>query len=105
MDREEKKRLRGILFRHLDGIAMTSTVKALNKIGIIKFILEHPTFHFIEINSAFKTNDGYLNVALRILASQGWIKRDILMDGQDLMFSITEKGQNPRKIGQKIKSH
>ena len=45
MKREEKKVLRGILFRHLDGIAVAPTVSALYDGGITEYILQHPHFH------------------------------------------------------------
>ena len=46
MDRERKKQLRGILFRHLDGIAITPTVNALHHKGICNYILNNPEFNF-----------------------------------------------------------
>ena len=93
MDVNEKKKLRSILFRHLDGIAIIPTVHGLNEIGIIDFIKEHHDFSFTDLQSNFKTNDGYLNVALRLLASQGWLNRNIMIDGQEIDFSLTKKGK------------
>ena len=60
MDSKEKKKLRNILFRHLDGIAIIPTVAALTKIGIINFIKGHHVFLFSDLQSNFKINDGYL---------------------------------------------
>ena len=40
MNQQETKTLRGILFRHLDGIALCGTISALNSQGITKFILK-----------------------------------------------------------------
>ena len=92
MDSKEKKKLRNILFRHLDGIAIIPTVAALTKIGIINFIKGHHEFLFSDLQSNFKINDGYLNIALRLLASQGWLNREIMIDGEEISFKLTQKG-------------
>jgi len=94
MNREDKKGLRSILFRHLDGIAVAPTVLALYKGGISEYILHHPHFNFKELLRNFETNAGYLNVALRLLASQGWLQRRILKDGDNIDFKITDRGKN-----------
>lgn len=93
MNQKEKKSLRGILFRHLDGIAIAPTVSALHKGGICSYILQHPHVNFQKLSSEFETNAGYLNVALRLLASQGWLQRKILKDGEDIDFNLTDKGR------------
>ena len=93
MDQEEKKTLRGILFRHLDGIAVGPTVSAMHQGGISAYILKYPHFSFQELSSNFETNAGYLNVALRLLASQGWLQREILKDGEEIDFKLTDKGR------------
>ena len=94
MNVNEKKRLRNILFRHLDGIAIIPTIHALSTIGIIDFIKKHQKFSFTDISSQFTTNNGYLNIALRLLASQGWLNRKIVIDGEEIDFSLTEKGKS-----------
>ena len=78
MNREDKKVLRSILFRHLDGIALCSPISALNKNGIIQFILDKSNFTIQNILNKFESNAGYLNVTLRLLASQGWLKYKIV---------------------------
>ena len=93
MDREEKKRLRGILFRHLDGIAVGPTISALHEAGISEYILQNPHFSFQQLSGEFETNGGYLNVALRLLASQGWLQREILKDGEQIDYKLTHKGK------------
>ena len=104
MDINEKKKLRSILFRHLDGIAIIPTVHALNEIGIINFIKEHHVFRFTDLQSNFKTNGGYLNVALRLLASQGWLNRKILLDGEEIDFTLTKKGMTMLEFAAKYSS-
>lgn len=92
MNREKKKILRALLFRHLDGIAVCPTVSALQLGGINEFMIKHTHFTFQELLNKFKTNGGYLNVALRLLASQGWLQREIIKDGEEINFKLTNKG-------------
>ena len=92
MNREKKRYLRSILFRHLDGIALCSTISALNKEGITKYIQEQKLFSIHDILSKFECNAGYLNVSLRILSSQGWLVQDITQDGINIHYELTEKG-------------
>ena len=98
MNHEEKKALRGILFRHLDGIAIAPTVSALHKGGICSYLLQNPHVNFQKLSSKFETNAGYLNVALRLLASQGWLQRKILKDGEDIDLNLTDKGKSALKM-------
>ena len=37
-------------------------------------------------------NAGYLNVSLRLLSSQGWLKQDIIEDGSNIQYKCTQKG-------------
>ena len=104
MNREEKKKLRGLLFLHLDGIAIAPTVSALYKGGIINYILNNPHFTFKKISKKFKTNNGYLNVALRLFASQGWMTRNILIDGEEIDYILTKKGQIALSLSSKYAS-
>ncbi|SVE63855.1 uncharacterized protein METZ01_LOCUS516709, partial [marine metagenome] len=93
MDQEKKRKLRGILFRHLDGIAICSSIAALHTKGITKYILSKKHFTFKKLLEEFETNAGYLNVALRLMASQGWLIRNILSDGKEIDFKLTDKGR------------
>ena len=92
MDKERKKQLRGILFQHLDGITLCSTIATYFNKGITAFILKNKTFTIKEILSNYECNAGYMNVSLRLLASQGWLKREIIQDGEDVEFQLTDRG-------------
>ena len=92
MDKERKKQLRGILFQHLDGITLCSTIATFFNKGITEFILQNKTFSIQDILSKYECNAGYMNVSLRLLASQGWLKREIIQDGEDVEFQLTDKG-------------
>ena len=94
MDRKRKKYLRGILFRHLDGIALCSTISTLHQNKISKYITDHSSFSIQELLSAFQCNSGYLNVSLRLLSSQGWLEQDIVKDGNNILYKLTEKAED-----------
>lgn len=73
LTKEDKQQLRGSIFRHLDGIATATSANALHKKGVLAYLLEHKNVSLKTLTTEFKANEGYLNIALRILASQGWL--------------------------------
>lgn len=80
----KKKTYRGELFRHLDGIVMAPVVHTLHTKGVLQCLLDKRQCSLADITEKFQANEGYLNVALRLLASQGWVdyeagKNDILI--------------------------
>ena len=89
MDKDLKRKLRGDLFRHLDGIVTCPTAYALNEGGVLSFILERESTTLVEIAERFKANKGYLNVALRVLASQGWLDYTIDITGVSVSLNDT----------------
>ena len=93
MNKDKKKFLRSILFRHLDGISLCGPISTLNNNGITQFIQENPSFNIQDLLDSFKCNAGYLNVTLRLLASQGWLTYNIVEDGASIQFSLTTKGE------------
>ncbi|SFT06658.1 N-6 DNA Methylase [Zhouia amylolytica] len=74
LTKQQKQSYRAELFKHLDGIVTAPTVTSLYENKVIEFLskLKDPV-EINEISSKFNTNPGYLNVALRILSSQGWL--------------------------------
>ncbi|UYW01622.1 class I SAM-dependent methyltransferase [Flavobacterium agricola] len=73
----DKKLLRESIFRHLDGIVVTPVVKSLQQHDVLKYILEKKETNLNELTNHFKANDGYLNVALRVLAAQGFLNYEV----------------------------
>ncbi|WP_033960483.1 class I SAM-dependent methyltransferase [Psychroserpens jangbogonensis] len=73
LSKPDKQKLRGSIFRHLDGIATATSAHALHKKGVLTYLLEQKQVTLDALTSEFNANDGYLNVALRILSSQGWL--------------------------------
>ncbi len=77
LTRADKAKLRGDLFRHLDGIAVAPTAYALHEVGLTNYLLEHKEASLEQLAEQFKANKGYLNVALRLLCSQGWLIQNL----------------------------
>lgn len=69
----DKKSLREAIFRHLDGLVTTPVVSSLHKFGVLAYVLDKKSCCLSDLVAEFKANEGYLNVALRVLASQGFI--------------------------------
>ncbi len=89
MDKKEKSLLRADLFRHLDGIVVAPTAYALQQGGILDHLLKIKKTSLAELAEHFQANEGYLNVALRVLASQGWLKHEILGEN-DIRIGLTD---------------
>ncbi len=89
----DRAELRSILFRHLDGLVTAPVAFSLKKRGVIDYISEKRKVNLAELTSVFKANEGYLNVALRILCSQGFLKYEIDNHLDEIHFSLTEKSQ------------
>lgn len=85
---------RSILFRHLDGIVTAPVAYALYKKGITATLLAEQTVTLDALTTSFKANKGYLNVALRMLCSQGWLVQDIDKTSNTVQYrtnSLSEK--------------
>ncbi len=92
LPKEELSRLRGIIFRHLDGFSISTSSLALKQGGVLTFLEEKKKISLKEILSTTNGNEGYLNIAMRILCSQGWLIQNIVNNDQ-IEFTLTEKGQ------------
>jgi len=89
MNKAENTKLRADLFRHLDGIVTAPTAFALHQKGVLDFLLQEKQCSIQQLTATFKANEGYLNIALRVLASQGWLQYDIIGEN-DIQISINE---------------
>jgi SAM-dependent methyltransferase len=79
-----------MIFRHLDGIVVAPTAYELEKKGVLKYLLDKKEASLQELTKEFKANEGYLNVALRVLSSQGWLSQYIDNQKNSVSYSITE---------------
>jgi len=87
MTKIEKSILRADLFRHLDGVVTAPTAYALYESGVLDFILKKEKVALAEITKVFKANEGYLNVALRVIASQGWLDYEIVKENEIWVYT------------------
>ncbi|WP_205597626.1 class I SAM-dependent methyltransferase [Flavobacterium columnare] len=65
--------LRESIFRHLDGIVILPIAALLKEKNITNYIIEKKDITLNQLKKDFNLNEGYLNVGLRALASQGFI--------------------------------
>ena len=77
LTKQERDNYREELFRHLDGIVVAPIAYTLYKKGITTYLLEQERSSLENITNTFNGNKGYLNVALRVMASQGWLNYSI----------------------------
>ena len=87
----EKSNYRSELFRHLDGIAVAPVAYALKEKGVLDYILKEGSLNLSTISETFSTNEGYLNVGLRMLASQGWLTYSVDNATDSITISKNEK--------------
>jgi hypothetical protein len=99
-----KSELRGILFRHLDGIVTVPVAYSLYKKGVLAYILQQQKISLQELAEKFMANEGYLNVALRVLASQGWLVQHVDNQKDEITFEITDKSETAFSLVQHYKA-
>jgi len=98
LTKQDKVQLRGSIFRHLDGLATATTAYSLHKKGVLDYLLKNKKVSLTEIVSVFKANEGYLNVALRILCSQGWLIQHIDNRSDSISYEINKNSQEAFKL-------
>ncbi|MEX0995808.1 MAG: class I SAM-dependent methyltransferase [Flavobacteriaceae bacterium] len=91
ISKEEKVQYRSELFRHLDGIAIAPVAFRLHEKGITQQLLSKRNHNLRELTKLYNANDGYLNVALRLLASQGWIDYHVDNSTNEVAVLVNEK--------------
>ncbi|MGK0366045.1 MAG: hypothetical protein ACI85O_003116, partial [Saprospiraceae bacterium] len=69
----------------------------LHNKGILSFILKEKTTTLKDIAAKFKANEGYLNVSLHTLASQGWLKHEIISE-DEIQISLTDDSETAFNI-------
>ncbi len=88
---QDKSNLRIDLFRHLDGLVMAPVGYSLYEKGVFKVLLEKQTVSLQELTTQFEANEGYLNVALRMMASQGWLDYRLNKETNVAEVSVNKK--------------
>lgn len=73
---EVASRVRDIVFRHIDGVAVGTTMAALETHGALALIARQRVTRFARLREELGANPGFLHVAIRLLADQGWVTFD-----------------------------
>lgn len=102
--KHEKSQLRATIFRHLDGIATAPTAYALHKVGVLDYLLAHKEVELGTISKEFNANEGYLNVALRVLCSQGWLEQCLDNKANTVTYKINLKSAKAFELVPNYKS-
>lgn len=84
---------RSTLFTHQDGVALGMILCALDARGALERVLGTDWFRAGELAEAVGAAPGYLNIALRCLASQGYLEARGLWGSPDLRLGWTERGR------------
>ncbi|RMG81685.1 MAG: class I SAM-dependent methyltransferase, partial [Bacteroidetes bacterium] len=93
LTKTEKAQLRGDIFRHLDGIATAPVAHCLYTSGVTDFLLSEKQTTLTDLTARFKGNRGYLNVGLRVLASQGWLDYEVDNEKNEVFLSVNAKSE------------
>lgn len=94
----DKVSFRGTIFRHLDGIATATTAYSLHKKGVLDYLLKHSKVSLQELTSNFNGNEGYLNVALRVLCSQGWLEQELDNATDTIIYKVNRQSKIAFKL-------
>lgn len=79
--------VRAVVFAHLRGIALVPIVRALRDRGVFDFFRDPGVWvDADQIVAKTRANRGYMNIALRVLASAGWLRTSTKC------YAVTERG-------------
>lgn len=87
----DKSVLRSTIFKHLDGLVTAPVAYSLYEKGVLSYILDKKEVTLTELTTQFKANEGYLNVGLRVLCSQGFLDYRISNESDQIEFCINDK--------------
>src|SRR2546425_3940379 len=89
----ERAAVRARVFTHLSGVVMAPTVSALWERGALELLASIPgPVLFGDVINQTHANAGYLRVALRLLASCGWLVEQPF-DNSARMWALTSEGR------------
>lgn len=89
----EKRAYRAEIFHHLDGIAVAPVAFALYERGVLAHLLQEEEASLSALTASFGANEGYLNVALRVLSSQGWLLQQLDGAKEEVRYAVTPAGR------------
>jgi hypothetical protein len=90
---DEKAEVRAALFGHLSGIVLAPVVKALFDRKVFEIFGDSPAWlELDQIVERTHANRGYLRVALRLLASCGWLTQRMTENERSPSYALTPEG-------------
>jgi hypothetical protein len=90
----DKAAIRATVFGHLSGIVLAPTAQALADRGAFEMFAGATDWVALDdIVTRTHGNRGYLRVALRLLASAGWLTQRVERNGRFVSYSLTEAGR------------
>ncbi|MBG6110771.1 SAM-dependent methyltransferase [Flavobacterium sp. CG_9.10] len=89
----DKVILRNTIFKHLDGLVTAPVAFALHKSGVLSYIFDKKEATLADLTAQFNANEGYLNVGLRVLCSQGFLNYHANNATDEIRFSINDKSE------------
>jgi hypothetical protein len=99
MPHDEKAEVRAALFGHLSGIVLAPVVKALFDRKVFEIFGDSQAWVGLDqIVDRTHANRGYLRVALRLLASCGWLTQRMFEDGRSPCYALTPYGSLALRI-------
>ncbi|MCG8320902.1 MAG: class I SAM-dependent methyltransferase [Cytophagales bacterium] len=93
LTKASKRQLRAKIFRYLDGIVCVPTAFALYEHKVFDRLSDMKEHSLQELTKTLKANEGYLNVALRVMCSQGWMGQQYHERSGDIFFCLTPRGK------------
>ncbi|HEV7403684.1 MAG TPA: hypothetical protein VGO11_12180 [Chthoniobacteraceae bacterium] len=78
--------------RHIGGVGVGSTVAALAAKGVFELLARNPGLSMEEVHRQTGGGKGYLHVAFRLLACEGWLVREGEPASDDMRFQLTPAG-------------
>ncbi|WP_190808937.1 class I SAM-dependent methyltransferase [Flagellimonas sp. S3867] len=88
--KQRQSKLRSKLFQHLDGIVVGPAAFVLKENKATDYLLTHKSVDIDTMASDLNANNGYLNVALRTLCSQGWLVQHVDNDKNRIKYEIND---------------
>ena len=94
----ERAAVRAVIFGHLAGMVAAPALKALADRKVFELFRSNEPLRLDEIASRTGGNRGYLRVALRLLASCGWLVQRLSEDRTSPSYSLTTEGALAAKL-------
>lgn len=98
LTKSDKSKLRSTIFRHLDGIATTTSAYVLHNKEVLDYLLKQEKVELKDLAKKFNANEGYLNIALRVLCSQGWLRQELDNKSDQIYYSKNKNSASAFKL-------